>query len=107
MVSVKAVDPAHRRHLLHIRREDVRTSRALLTVSSDGMTMTQVVNGTTSKGKPFINTVVMRAAAVARAHFFSRAAEMADRDRITPPRPATRAPPPTSGVGARSSILLL
>jgi hypothetical protein len=57
MVSVKAVDP---------RTEDIyfiidgKTSDkpSTLTVSSDGMTMTQVVNGTTSKGKPFINTVV-------------------------------------------------
>ena len=57
MVSVKAVDP---------RTEDIyfiidgKTSEkpSTVTVSSDGMTMTQVVNGTTSKGKPFTNTVV-------------------------------------------------
>ena len=57
MVSVKSVDP---------RTEDVyfivdgKTSEtpSTITISPDGMTMTQVVNGTTSKGKPFTNTVV-------------------------------------------------
>jgi len=29
-----------------------------ITISADGRTMTQVVSGTTSKGKPFTNTVV-------------------------------------------------
>jgi hypothetical protein len=57
MVSVKAVDP---------RTEDIyfiidgKTSEkpSTVTVSSDGMTMTQVVSGVTSKGKAFTNTVV-------------------------------------------------
>jgi len=57
MVSVKSVDP---------RTEDVyfivdgKTSEmpSTITISADGMTMTQVVNGTTSKGKPFTNKVV-------------------------------------------------
>ena len=57
MVTVKAVDR---------RTEDVyfivdgktADKPSTITISSDGMTMTQVVNGTTSKGKPFTNTVV-------------------------------------------------
>jgi hypothetical protein len=57
MVTVRAVDR---------RTEDVyfivdgKTSDkpSTITISGDGMTMTQVVNGTTSKGKPFTNTVV-------------------------------------------------
>jgi hypothetical protein len=57
MVTVRAVDR---------RTEDVyfivdgRASDkpSTITISRDGMTMTQVVNGTTSKGKPFTNTVV-------------------------------------------------
>lgn len=57
MVSVKSVDR---------RTEDIyfiidgKTSErpSTVTVSSDGMTMTQVVSGMTSKGKPFTNTVV-------------------------------------------------
>ena len=57
MVSVNAVNP---------RTEDVyfivdgKTSDkpSTITISPDGTTMTQVVNGTTSKGKPFTNTVV-------------------------------------------------
>jgi hypothetical protein len=57
MVTVRSVDR---------RTEDVyfivdgKTSDkpSTITISSDGMTMTQVVNGTTSKGKPFTNTVV-------------------------------------------------
>ena len=57
MVTVKAVDP---------RTEDVyfivdgKTSEkpSTITISADGMTMTQVVNGMNSKGKPFTNTVV-------------------------------------------------
>jgi len=57
MVTVRPVDR---------RTEDVyfivdgKTSDkpSTITISSDGMTMTQVVNGTTSKGKPFTNTVV-------------------------------------------------
>jgi|KBSSwiStaDraftv2_1062776.scaffolds.fasta_scaffold734672_2 hypothetical protein len=57
MVTVKSVDR---------RTEDVyfivdgKTSDkpSTITISGDGMTMTQVVNGTTSKGKPFTNTVV-------------------------------------------------
>ena len=57
MVSVKSVDP---------RTEDVyfivdgKTSEtpSTITISADGMTMTQVVSGTTSKGKPFTNRVV-------------------------------------------------
>jgi hypothetical protein len=57
MVSVNAVNP---------RTEDVylivdgkaAAKPSTITISPDGMTMTQVVNGTTSKGKPFTNTVV-------------------------------------------------
>ena len=57
MVSVKAVDP---------RTEDVylvvdgKTSEmpSTITVSADGMTMTQVVTGRDAKGKAFTNTIV-------------------------------------------------
>lgn len=57
MITVKAVDP---------RTEDVyfvidgKTSEkpSTITISRDGTTMTQVVNGTNSKGQPFTNTVV-------------------------------------------------
>jgi hypothetical protein len=57
MVSVNAVNP---------RTEDVyfivdgkpSDKPSTITISPDGMTMTQVVNGMTSKGKPFTNTVV-------------------------------------------------
>jgi hypothetical protein len=57
MVTVRAVDS---------RTEDVYflvdgkapEKPSTITISADGMTMTQVVNGTTSKGKPFTNTVV-------------------------------------------------
>jgi hypothetical protein len=57
MVTVRAVDR---------RTEDVYfivdgktpDKPNTITISADGMTMTQVVNGTTSKGKPFTNTVV-------------------------------------------------
>jgi hypothetical protein len=57
MVTIRAVDP---------RTEDVylvvdgkpSDKPSTITIAGDGMTMTQVVNGTTSKGKPFTNTVV-------------------------------------------------
>ena len=57
MISVTAVDP---------RTEDVyfivdgKASErpSTITISTDGMTMTQVVNGKNSKGQPFTNTVV-------------------------------------------------
>ena len=57
MVSVRAVDP---------RTEDVyfiidgKTSEkpSTITISRDDTTMTQVVNGTNSKGQPFTNTVI-------------------------------------------------
>jgi hypothetical protein len=57
MVTVKSVDR---------RTEDVyfivdgkaSEKPSTITIAGDGMTMTQVVNGTTSKGKPFTNTVV-------------------------------------------------
>jgi hypothetical protein len=57
MVTVRAVDP---------RTEDVyfivdgkaSEKPSTITISADGMTMTQVVNGMNSKGKPFTNTVV-------------------------------------------------
>jgi len=57
MVTVRAVDS---------RTEDVYflvdgkapEKPSTITISADGMTMTQVVNGTNSKGKPFTNTVV-------------------------------------------------
>ena len=57
MVSVKAVD---------CRTEDVyfivdgKTSEkpSTITISADGLTMTQVVSGKNAKGQPFTNTVV-------------------------------------------------
>ena len=57
MVSVRAADP---------RTEDVyfiidgKTSEkpSTITISRDGTTMTQIVNGTNSKGQPFTNTVI-------------------------------------------------
>jgi hypothetical protein len=57
MVSVKATDP---------RTEDVylvvdgKTSEtpSTITISADGMTMTQVVSGRDAKGKAFTNTIV-------------------------------------------------
>ena len=57
MVSVNAVNP---------RTEDVyfivdgktADKPSTITISPDGMTMTQVVNGKNSKGRPFTNTVV-------------------------------------------------
>jgi len=57
MVTVRAVDT---------RTEDVyfivdgkaSEKPSTITISADGTTMTQVVNGTTSKGKAFTNTVV-------------------------------------------------
>ena len=57
MVTVKSVDR---------RTEDVyfivdgkaSDKPSTITISGDGMTMTQVVNGMTSKGKPFTNMVV-------------------------------------------------
>jgi hypothetical protein len=57
MVTVKAIDP---------RTEEVSVlvdgrapgKPSTITISGDGMTMTQVVTGTNSKGQPFTNTVV-------------------------------------------------
>ena len=57
MVTVKAVDS---------RTEDIyfivdgKTSEkpSTITISADGLTMTQVVNGKNAKGQPFTNTVV-------------------------------------------------
>ena len=57
MVTVRAIDS---------RTEDIyfivdgKTSEkpSTVTISADGMTMTQVVSGMNSKGKPFTNTVV-------------------------------------------------
>jgi len=57
MVSVKAIDP---------RTEDVSVivdgkaseTPSTITISADGMTMTQVVSGRDAKGKAFTNTVV-------------------------------------------------
>jgi hypothetical protein len=57
MVSIKAIDP---------RTEDVyfvvdgKTSEtpSTITISADGMTMTQVVRGRDAKGKAFTNTIV-------------------------------------------------
>lgn len=57
MIAVTAVDP---------RTEDVyfvvdgKTSErpSTITISADGLTMTQVVNGKSSKGQPFTNAVV-------------------------------------------------
>ncbi len=57
MVAVKAIDP---------RTEDVYfmvdgkmpETPSTITISADGLTMTQVVSGKNSKGQPFTNTVV-------------------------------------------------
>jgi len=57
MVTVRAVGP---------RTEDIyfivdgkpSDTPSTVTISADGMTMTQVVSGTNSKGRPFTNTVV-------------------------------------------------
>jgi hypothetical protein len=57
MVSVKSVD-RRTEDIYFIIDGKTADKPSTLTVSADGMTMTQVVNGTTSKGKPFTNTVV-------------------------------------------------
>jgi hypothetical protein len=57
MVSVRSVDP-RTEDIYFIIDGKTADKPSTLTVSADGMTMTQVVNGTTSKGKPFTNTVV-------------------------------------------------
>jgi len=55
MVTVRATSPRSE----ELSYEGVPTLRSgTVTISPDGMTMTQVVNGTTAKGKPFTNTLV-------------------------------------------------
>ena len=57
MVTVRSVDP--RTESMNVVVEGRQSDTpSTTTISADGMTMTQVVNGTTSKGKPFTNTVV-------------------------------------------------
>ena len=57
MIAVTAVDP--RTESMHVIVEGKSSDTpSTTTISPDGLTMTQVVNGTTSKGKPFTNTVV-------------------------------------------------
>jgi hypothetical protein len=55
MVTVRATNPRRE----ELSYEGVPTLRSgTVTISPDGMTMTQVLNGTTAKGKPFTNTLV-------------------------------------------------
>jgi hypothetical protein len=57
MVTVKAID-ARTEDIYFIVDGKASEKPNTVTISADGMTMTQVVSGTTSKGKPFTNTVV-------------------------------------------------
>jgi len=57
MVSVKAVD-SRTENVYFIVDGKTPERPSTITISADGMTMTQVVNGMNSKGKPFTNTVV-------------------------------------------------
>ena len=57
MVTVRSTDP--RTESMDVVVEGAQSGTpSTTTISADGMTMTQVVNGKTSKGKPFTNTVV-------------------------------------------------
>ena len=57
MIAVTAVDPhTERMYLIVDGKQSAAPSTT--TISADGQTMTQVVSGTTSKGKAFTNTVV-------------------------------------------------
>jgi hypothetical protein len=57
MVTVKAIDP-RTEDIYFIVDGKASEKPSTVTISADGMTMTQVVSGTTSKGKPFTNRVV-------------------------------------------------
>ena len=57
MVSVRAVD-ARTEDVYFLVDGKAPEKPSTITISADGMTMTQVVNGMNSKGKPFTNTVV-------------------------------------------------
>jgi hypothetical protein len=57
MVSVRAADP-HTEDIYFIVDGKTADKPSTVTISADGLTMTQVVNGMNSKGKPFTNTVV-------------------------------------------------
>jgi hypothetical protein len=57
MISVNAVDP-RTEDVYFIVDGKVSERPSTITISADGMTMTQVVNGKNSKGQPFTNTVV-------------------------------------------------
>ena len=57
MVSVKAVD-SRTENVYFIVDGKTPERPSTITISADGRTMTQVVSGTTSEGKPFTNTVV-------------------------------------------------
>jgi len=55
MVTVRAINARSE----ELSYEGVPTLRSgTVTISPDGMTMTQVLNGVTAKGKPFTNTLV-------------------------------------------------
>jgi hypothetical protein len=57
MVSVKAVD-ARTEDVYFIVDGQLSATPSTITISADGMTMTQVVSGRDSKGKTFTNTIV-------------------------------------------------
>jgi hypothetical protein len=57
MVSVKAVDPRTEDVYLVVDGKASETP-STITISADGMTMTQVVSGRDAKGKAFTNTIV-------------------------------------------------
>jgi hypothetical protein len=57
MVSVRAVDPRTEAVYLIVNGKTAETP-STITISADGMTMTQMVNGRDAKGKAFTNTIV-------------------------------------------------
>jgi hypothetical protein len=57
MVTVKAVDPRTEEVSLIVNGRTSETP-STITISADGMTMTQVVSGRDAKGKAFTNTIV-------------------------------------------------
>jgi hypothetical protein len=57
MVSVRAVDPRTEEVYLIVNGKTSETP-STITISADGMTMTQVVSGRDAKGKAFTNTIV-------------------------------------------------
>ena len=57
MVSVKAIDP-HTEDVYFIVNGQTSDTPSTITISADGMTMTQVVSGRDAKGKAFTNTIV-------------------------------------------------